>query len=258
MDWASRRRLVIASIVVGTLLLITSILVFWQTYQPPSCSDGKLNQDETGIDCGGSCPYLCVQENIPPTVLYVLPLTSSTTGRTDVIAMVENKNSAAAARGVPYTLKLYSAQGAVIKEVQGTIDLVPRSVVPIYIPRALDAGNPARAFLEIPANKIAWYSLTEDPRIVPVVENRLVMLKADKPRLDMTVINESLYPLSRVPLIAIVLDVETNNIVGVTATIVDVAPQGRSTASFLWNEPFRSTLIGHEMRHEVYPIVPLP
>lgn len=29
----------------------------------PTCSDGKMNQDEEGIDCGGSCPYSCAIES---------------------------------------------------------------------------------------------------------------------------------------------------------------------------------------------------
>ncbi len=253
MDWASRRRFIIASVVVGTLLLLTSTLVFWKTYQPPSCSDGKQNQDETGIDCGGSCPYLCVQENIPPTVLYALPLTTAD-GRTDVIAMIENKNAQSAARGVSYTLSLYDAAGAVLKEIDGTVDLPPHGQVPVYLPKALTQGTPARAFLQIENTKIAWYAMDSDPRIVPDLEPKPIVLPADKPRLDVSVTNSSLYPLSRVPLVAIIFDTASGNVVTASATIVDVAPQGRSTASFMWNAPFSSSSV----RVEVYPVVPLP
>ncbi len=243
----------IAAIVIGTLLFLTSILVFWKTYQPPSCTDGKQNQDETGIDCGGSCPYLCVQENIPPTVLYALPLIS-TAGRTDIIAMVENKNIRAAARKVPYTIKLFDARGATMKEITGTVDLPPHTAMPIYVPRALEQDTVARVFIEIVPTMVAWYSLDQDSRILPTIEGKPFALPADKPRIEALVSNASIYPLSRVPLVAIVHDVLSNNVVAASATVVDVAAQSESTASFNWNEPFSS----NNVRVVFYALTPLP
>ena len=36
----------------------------------PSCSDGVQNQDETGVDCGGTCPNTCP---LPPTTIVAAP-----------------------------------------------------------------------------------------------------------------------------------------------------------------------------------------
>jgi hypothetical protein len=37
----------------------TSVLLRGRALPAPACTDGLMNGDETGIDCGGSCPYAC-------------------------------------------------------------------------------------------------------------------------------------------------------------------------------------------------------
>ena len=103
MSWATKRRFVILSIVGAFVIAFLAILSFTIFYKTPSCTDGIQNQGETGIDCGGPCPYLCTSQELPPTVLFTKTV-SNGAGRTDVIASVENQNQTAAAIGVPYVI----------------------------------------------------------------------------------------------------------------------------------------------------------
>ena len=48
--WATRRRTIILLIILGAIALFI-VLPYWLIHRvPPTCSDGKMNQDERGID----------------------------------------------------------------------------------------------------------------------------------------------------------------------------------------------------------------
>src|SRR3989344_1263580 len=97
MSWAARRRffiLLIVGAVAVAFLTTIGIAIF---YNAPSCTDNKQNQDEAGVDCGGACSYLCIEQQLPPTVLFTKAIKNGD-GRVDVVALIENKNSSAAAK----------------------------------------------------------------------------------------------------------------------------------------------------------------
>src|SRR3989344_9632621 len=124
MSWGAAGKIFLflfSGAVVVAFLTIVGIATFYKT---PTCTDGKQNQDESGIDCGGSCTYLCREDQIAPTVLFTKAL-QNVEGRTDVIAEVENKNIGVAAKSVPYRLTLYGSGQALIQPVTGAIDLPP-------------------------------------------------------------------------------------------------------------------------------------
>ena len=67
MSWAARRRLIISFIVGGVLILLLIFIGYKTFYRIPTCTDNKENQDETGIDCGGSCKP-CKVKIIPSAI----------------------------------------------------------------------------------------------------------------------------------------------------------------------------------------------
>src|SRR3989344_6201594 len=69
MSWAAGRRFIILCIVGAVVIAFLAAISIATFYKSPSCSDGKQNQDETGVDCGGSCAYLCKAKKPTPTVL---------------------------------------------------------------------------------------------------------------------------------------------------------------------------------------------
>src|SRR3989344_2953978 len=100
MTWAGERRLIVLSILGAILVAFIVIILIATFYKSPTCTDGVRNQNEQGIDCGGSCSYLCTANEEPPTVLFTKAIPSGV-GRLDVVALVENKNATAAAKDVP-------------------------------------------------------------------------------------------------------------------------------------------------------------
>jgi len=237
-------------------LVIVGGVLFASLYRAPSCSDKKQNQNETGIDCGGSCAYLCTAQVTAPVVLFALPLPTRT-GRTDFVALIENKNVDAAAKKVPYKISLYTAAQSLIREIQGTIDLPPHTSVPLYVPNIDSAGQVARVFLEVAPASPRWFTMTQatDTRVMPSVTNKpLAGADSPTPRVEAVLTNSSVSPMSNVRAIVLVHGT-SGNVIAASETVLPTIPaHGQATAIFTWNEAFSGT----PLSIEVLPIIPLP
>lgn len=239
--------LAIIAIAFGSVLLISA------TYQAPSCVDGVQNQNETGIDCGGSCPYLCVDQQIPPAVLFTQAV-SNGAGRVDIIASVENKNTEAAAKNVPYRVLVYGPNQIVLREVTGTLDLPPATTLPVFIPGLASARQGVtNAFLEIDPAAPKWFTLSSGSRILPIVSNIKLGGAVSAPRVEATLSNPSINPLSTISVVTLVHDAEGNVIAASSTVIPTIAGRGAATAIFTWNGAF----IGTPTKIEVIPVIPL-
>ena len=253
MSWAARRRFFILLIIGLSIVAFLAILSVATFYRTPSCTDNVQNQGETGVDCGGPCAYLCTEQEQPPTVLFTQVLPNG--GGTDIIASVENKNTSAAARNVPYRVSLYSADRVLVQEISGTLDLPPGATVPVFLP-GITSGKQTvvTAFLTIEASSPKWFALAADPRVVPLVSNTNQVGTANNPRIEAMLSNPSVTALTNVQAIVLVRD-EGGTVIAASRTVVPLIPaQGQSMATFTWNVPFPGT----PATIEVIPIIPLP
>lgn len=256
MSWAAKRRLTIALIVGSIIVAILAVTLIATLYKTPTCSDGVQNQDETGIDCGGSsCSYLCNAQEQAPTVLFTKTLINET-GRTDIVASVVNHNTTAAAKNVPYTIRLYGNDQVLLQSVSGTVDLPPGATVSVFLSGVTTTKQPiANAFLTIDPEVPHWYTLTSDPRILPKEIGITLSGTKDNPRIDAQLANPSVKMLSNVAVVAIVRDSKTNEVIAASQTVIPLIPsQGSGTALFTWNKAFSSA----STTIEVVPIMPLP
>ena len=254
MSWASRRRFVILSIVGTIALAFLAVVLISVFYSAPSCSDGVQNQEESGIDCGGPCDFLCIGDQRPPTVLFTKAI-STRNGHTDVVAMIENVNVGVAAKAVPYTLTLYGEKQVFIQEVMGTLDLPPSSKVPLYV-RGIPSGKQENihAFLSIEPLAPKWFFMGGDTRAKPIVSNTTLGGTESAPRIDAVLTNANLASLSDVQVVVIVHDAQ-GEVMAASQTIVpDIPAQGRATATFTWSGAFPRV----PAAIEVAPITPLP
>ena len=254
MSWASRRRFIILSLigaVAAAFFIILSISVF---YKAPSCSDGVQNQGEAGVDCGGPCPYLCTADEHAPTVLFTKAIPSGT-GRTDIIASVENVNAGAAAKHVPYMVTLYGVGQVFIQRVAGTLDLPPATTVPVFIPGVASGSQKVvSAFLTIDPSIPRWFAMASDPRVLPVVSNTTLGGSAASPRIDAVLTNSSTSVLADVPAIVLVHSAGGEVIAASQTLVPSIPAQGQATATFTWNGAFS----GVPAAIEVIPVIPLP
>ncbi len=254
MNWATRRRFFILLIIGVTVAAFVATVGIATFYKAPTCSAGVQNQGEQGIDCGGPCALLCTALEQPPTVLFTHAI-SNGAGRVDVIAMVENKNTTAAAKNVPYRITLYGAGQALIQEVTGTIDLPPGAAVPVFVPGiASGQQTVSNAFLTIEPSSPQWFVVSPDPRVVPIVSAIIQRGTIEAPRVEAVLGNTSALPLSNVRAIVLVHNGK-GDVIAASSTVLPVIPaQGSATATFTWNGPFA----GVPASLEVVPVTPLP
>jgi hypothetical protein len=254
MSWAARRRFLILFILAAIAVAIVALIAIATFTKAPSCSDGLQNQGEAGVDCGGPCAYLCSDQAHAPTVLFTKALANGS-GRTDVIASIENVNGGAAAKNVPYTVTLYGAGQVFVQQVTGTIDLPPSAKVPVFIPN-ISSGHQStiRAFLTIDPAALFWYTLDPTTLERPMVVDTKLGGATSTPRIDATLSNGTVGAMTNVPVIVMVHDARGEVIAASRTIVANIPPQGKAVATFTWNSAFTA----EPAQIEVIPIVSLP
>lgn len=247
MDWAHKRRFVVISLFAAIVLAIIAIAAFSIFYHTPTCTDKKMNQDETGIDCGGSCSTLCSvgATAVPPaTVRFTRTLIQS--GRTDVIAYVDNANSDAYATNAAMTLEAYKADGSVVTA-HVTVDLAPRTSVPVFIPGVASAGAGIhQAFLTFDAGSPMWKRGTAVD--APTTVTNIVTLTPEtRPRITATLVNNTARAIYNTTVTATVFDADGTALAASQTVVPTLPPQGTSPMIFTWNEPFTAPVVRVDM-----------
>ncbi len=248
-SWASKRRLTYIVLIAGFFILVFSYPIFSLFYEAPSCFDGKQNQDETGVDCGGSCESLCVFQAADPIVLWSKSLLVES-GIYDAVAYIENPNVSAGIRSAVYSFKLYDENGVLIAERSGSIFINPRERVAIF-ESGIATGRrvPSRTFFEFAASP-QWIDVDETPPSLSV-QNQVFTNDGARPRLRAEIINNSLDVVDNIVITAIIFD-KNNNAIAASKTEVDrLAPQSSKTISFIWPQP----LADEAIRIEIAPRV---
>lgn len=248
MSWAGQRRaaiIAIASLVLIAALLILGFSIFYDT---PTCFDLKQNQDEAGIDCGGSCATLCsFQVEDAPVVSFVRALTPQP-GRTDIVAQVENRNDDAEAADAPFLLEVYDADRHLIAKKTIEIDLPLKTSVPVYLADVAPRGTVAAQAFLVPAEGITWRRAGERP-VVPTV-GQIQVSEGDAPRVTATLINPTARMVYGTTLVAIVRDASGNVIAGSQTVVPTLPSQGTAPLIFTWNAPFSVPA----PRVDIYPV----
>lgn len=235
-----------------TLLLAAGSIWYFFFHTPPSCMDGKQNQAEEGIDCGGTCTYLCTASEAAPSVRFVRAF-SPLPGRTDVIAYVDNPNTQAEAHTAPYTIELYNDQNVLIAKTQGVVDLPALSTEPIFVPQLFSGSEVvSHAFLTFAQQDIHWVKASPLPKTLET--QNVVYSGGDTPRVTATVYNKTAKPRTRAYFVATLFGTDGKALAS-SATIVDSIPaQGTNSLVFTWPTPILEAVA----RVDIMPVLLLP
>jgi len=244
MDWGHRRRLIVWLIIGAVIAAALAILAFAIFYKTPTCIDHTQNQGETGIDCGGPCSTVCTAGTAvtpgtaiaqPATVRFVRALQQS--GRTDVIAYIDNPNRDAYATAVHMTLDVYTSDDEDLRT-HLSLNIPAGKSVPVFIPGAAPGGvNVRQVFLAFDSGYPTWTKLaTQSP--VPTTTGTNIENTDANPRITATLQNNIATPLTNVTVVATVFDA-SGNAIAASRTLVQALPgQGSAPLVFTWNEPF--------------------
>ena len=248
MSWASRRRILITALIAIVAIIAIAIPTYLSLSKAPTCMDGELNGEESGVDCGGVCARVCLADVRAPKTEFVRAIQTSS-GRTDVIAYIDNPNGDSLGTLVPYELSVYDENNRELVSRKDTITLLPGRT-PLYVPNIFNSDERvARAFISFAPEQGTW-TVYRKSRPNVVVEIVTLETPDTTPRLVVVLHNRTTNPLKDLLVVATHFDVN-NNIVGASQTVVPLlSPDDSSTAYFTWNEPFMSPSV----RQEIVPV----
>jgi hypothetical protein len=254
MTWAAKRQLTYFSIVFFVVLAVLAVVFRTLYLKPPSCADGRMNGDERGIDCGGSCALVCRADTSTPLVLWSrsFPVTDSIV---NVAAYVENQNVSAYGFQAPYEFRLYDERNFLITKVTGTTFINPNGRQLVFFPGVQVGERQPVSVTFAFTGPVAWYKSTVNAAQLPsAVSDVRPGFSTANPTLSAQVTNTGLYLIDTFKVSALIYD-EKNNARAVSQTVVDPLEPGASAlVVFTW--PY--ALGEGVFRYVVEPLIDAP
>lgn len=248
MSWASRRQLTILSVFFVLIVGGLAILIAPALNKPPTCSDGRKNGDEHGVDCGGLCNRFCPAEVSQVTVRWYrsFPVTESVWSS---IAYLENPNVNAGSYSVKYEFRLYDENHEFITVKEGEAYIPPNSVSVIYEP-IIQVSKRVPKYTTFKFLSDPNWSAT-DPRISDIklfAKDTALTGASDKPRFTGILTNTSkLYSVKNVDVIAILYNSEDNAVAVAKTFIEGFLPGESQNVYFTWPKPFPTAVTRTEI-----------
>lgn len=246
-SWSQRRQIYISAGII-LLIVLSVVFIYFSGRESANCFDGKLNQNEEGIDCGGSCKAICQFKAEDVAILWsrVIPVVDDVYS---VVAMIENPNLNFEAKNVPYTFKLYDDENILIFERKGSAYFLSGATFPVF-EHALRTGQriPARAVFSLRDDPFWEQTSSDDVEIRVITKN--LSNEDESPRLTVVVKNPTFQILNDVEFIALLYD-KDENLVNASKTVLERLDSEQSdTIIFTWPEPFTTTIA----RMEIVPV----
>jgi len=234
--WATQRQLRIFGGLFGVVMLAVGAFLFSVLYNAPSCVDGKLNQKEDGIDCGGPCTTAC-PANISPLFTLWSRVIPAGEGAHDALAFLENPNAGAGITRISYLFKLFDAENLLVARGAGATFVNPNERFYVYEGN-IRTGNrvPTRAFLEFEPDP-EWQR--ETASLLPIVVRETLFEETETgSQLKAVLSNVSFEELRGVTVTAVLFD-DDENVFAASETRIDVFPAEKTeTIFFTWRRKF--------------------
>ncbi len=225
-------------------LFLTGIFLLF-FYQSPTCTDGRQNQDETGIDCGGKCSQFCVADLASqPLVIADTELLAYSAATSDAIGTVTNKNTKAALKSATYTFRVYDKNGMLAAEQSGKFSLLPReSRILSALGLPVSFAPDMKAELVIADEEwVAFVDFTEPPNIrVANQQFSLLSGSAGYAEAKGLLQNESPYDIRALTIVVVVRDGK-GKALSVNKTVMNTVQSGeRRDFRLVWPQAFAGT-----------------
>ncbi|NOY35703.1 MAG: hypothetical protein GXP44_02175 [bacterium] len=230
--WTVKRQLTflfIAALIVGA-----AVFSLWIVSNNPTCFDGKQNQGEESVDCGGPCEA-CLGEIKNLVVSWAKPFKLKD-GVYDAAALVENPNLFLALPSLKYKFKLYDEDGVLVAVRGGETFFNPGEKFVIF-ETGIETGKriPKRAFIELEQNP-RWKRIEKET--ARLVVSGKSFTNDPFPRLTARISNKSIFSADGVYAVAVLYDGEKNATAASSAAIGLVDGGSSRQISFTWPKPF--------------------
>lgn len=234
LSWGRRRQILYLS--VFFLILAVIAVGLYLVYKPkPTCFDQKQNQDEVGVDCGGSCTLACSSQIERVKILWAKPFEISK-GYYDFAAMIENQNPNFGVKKIKYTIRFVDDKNILIVDKTGETFLNPKEKFIIFATGIYTGERVAKkAFIQFEDNPI-WVRV--DKQVPEIYITEKVFDNNGSPRLKATVSNNTLLDLTNVQFNVILSDSEQVSFAASATALNSLARQTSQDIYFTWPVSF--------------------
>lgn len=213
-----KKRIFVSAVWISLFVLIGLLILFIIT-PPATCTDGKQNQEEKGVDCGGSCQPCKVEIKTVDLEVGETTFADGGNGTFDVIAKITNPNSSMGARSFKYVFILKDANGYELATKEGIGYILPAdSKMIAELGLTVNEGAvPVSATVEV--SQPAWQQLEgiEKPEIGTYNKKFDKALVGEGSMVEGTIRNESSYDLVTIGVIVALRD-QNGKIIAINKT----------------------------------------
>ena len=248
-SWSSRRKFTYGSIVIGSIIVIVGLPLFLVFYKAPSCNDGKQNEGEQGIDCGGPCKLLCQSAFLPPEAIWT-KFEPIAPGLYNVASYIVNNNLDGAAYDVPYEIQLFDSQGVFITSKDGTMTIPPhRNTLAFQGLISTVKRIPTKAIISLGTPQ--WVKESDQLGNLVIADKKYTEDR-DSSSLQVTLENDSVTAYGNISVYVVLYDAN-GNAIDFSKTVVDGVPANNGTvvAPFTWPVSHN----GQVVKIEVLPVL---
>lgn len=198
-------------------------------FRPASCFDGKMNQGELGIDCGGPCKTFCLAQNLtPPSALGEPLVFQPSSGLVSVLIELKNPNTSTALRQVPYQVTVTGDTGGPL-EIKGVASLYASEVRRLVLVRPANGlSGMLDAKLTIATTSAQWAAAETFRKPILDVLSAVTTGDADGTRVEGTVTSDDALSVTDVTVVALFYDT-TGTLLGASQTVLARLAPGASS-----------------------------
>jgi hypothetical protein len=247
MQWAAERKLIYALLLIMALSAL-GVYGFRDVLFPKAtCSDQKQNGFEEGIDCGGLCSRVCIEQVAPITTLWsrAVPVTE---GLYDIAALISSRNQGSAPTSLEARFTVLNASGTILYE--KIIQTTPPTTgdLPVIIQNVELSEKPQKVLLTL--REGTYYRIADMFQSAQISTVRTNFENGDTPRLYATIRNITRNQIIDFPVRVVLYDA-TQNVIGVGETQVSrLNKEEEETLVFTWKKRFDAVPV----TIKVYPV----
>lgn len=248
MNWAIRRQILFILGIILFFAIAAFLIIYPKLQKTPTCTDGIQNGNETGIDCGGSCPDACLSQVAAVSVLWAQAF-EVVPGRYNAVAYLVNHNQNVAAEEVSYRFRFADENNVYIGKREGTTIIPPSGNFAVFAP-AIDVGNSIPVYTTFDFTETPlWLQVSPDKisQLKVLVSNINLVNQDTSPNLSATVTNNSLFTIPNVNVIAILYDKLGNAVSASGTSLNQLNPLSSSDINYTWPEPFTRPVVKKEL-----------
>ncbi len=235
--WAKKRKLLYLLLTVIVLIIFGVFSYFKFIYTPPSCFDGKQDQKEVGVDCGGPCDTLCGTQ-VSDIIVKWVKVFKVSDGIYSVAASVENPNKLAGVGKMSFNFKIYDDSGNIIGDRSGNTFIKPHNRFMIFEPNILPKNGSIPVSATISFDKSSVWKVMQYKNMSVLVKNKKLANVLTHPILTATLLNDSIDSLFNLNVVAVVYNSKDKPIAVSSTFVSTIGKNSQKNIFFTWPTPF--------------------